>query len=181
MGERDYAADMMAAIERAIDDEPYVSRIVAAKVVETLRELDPDLLSGWLDEQAEHFVWEAIGDRRRSTKAHTQAHRKSKLFGELAATAEDGTNRIEDWWLDRSEWVVDTDQTTKKLGDMTKGETLFAADTYDARARGNLLKAAVLKKIAEKVGDGTVRDHWSEQQLAALFGDIYQSPRLYPS
>jgi hypothetical protein len=66
---RDYAAEMRAVID-AEATGTYVPGVIAAAIVEKLREVDADLLVGWLDFQAETFVRQAINNRDNSLLAH---------------------------------------------------------------------------------------------------------------
>lgn len=167
MSERNYAAEMRAVIDAETGDGPYVSRVAAEHVVEKLRATDPDLLGGWLDAQAEHFVWQLINDRDRSTRSYARSAAKPRAFGE---DAESGEPRRMVRWLNVPFSVEDGSR--KRLAALTKTELLFVADAYDARAQENKLTAAFMRAIARKVGPATVADTYTDEQLAAMWSSL---------
>lgn len=64
---RDYVTEMRAVID-AEATGTYVPGTVAAHIVAKLRETDKDLLTGWLDAQAETFIRQAINNRDNSQR-----------------------------------------------------------------------------------------------------------------
>ncbi len=168
---RDYAAEMLKIIDEAIDGEPYKSRIVAAKVVETLRATDPDLLHGWLDAQAEDFIWNLINTRDRSGRAHVKATSGAKVFGEMTErTAETGnTGELTGFLAER--WTT-ADNLRKPLGLFDQADLTGTADRYATLAARNKMNEIFLRKIAEKVGDDLVKDHFTSEQLTDMWRSL---------
>jgi hypothetical protein len=183
---RDYAAEMRAVID-AEATGAYAPPAIARRIVEKLRATDPELLAGWLDAQAENIVREAVNHRDRShrTKARYSAPR-STFAMEARAVEQTNAGFAADGWAADSprerraaqmgRWLSSrftvADGSRKQLADMTGGELLFAGDAYSARARESLLTAAFLKAIARKVGERTVIEHYTEQQLADMWDSL---------
>lgn len=166
---RDYGGEMRALIDAAATGT-YVPGVVAHELVEKLRANDPKLLSGWLDFQAENFVREAINHRDRSERSHARYARPRSVFAADAEAAEAGEPERLQSWLDARFTIQDGNRTP--LRDMTREDLIFAGSTYDDRARENKLTATFLKVIAKKVGTKTVGDHFTDEQLAAMWDSL---------
>lgn len=166
---RDFAGEMRAVID-AEATGTYVPTTVAANIVEKLRATNPDLLAGWLDAQAETFIRQAINNRDNSQRTAARHHRPRSVFAEDAAATEAGEpDRMVGWLTTR--FTVE-DGSRKPLAEMGKGEVLFAADTYVARAEENRLQAAFLKAVARKVKSGVVADHFTDEQLSTMWNSL---------
>lgn len=169
MTSRDYVAEMRALID-AEATGTYVSGVVAHDLVEKLRANDPELLSGWLDANAEGFVRMAINDRDRSQRTAARYGRARSAFAEDAAAAEAGDTDRLTRWLDVRFTIEDGSRAP--LAAMTKDDLLFASDGYEARARENKMTAAFLRAIARKVGSKTVADHFTNEQLSTMWSSL---------
>lgn len=167
---RDYAAEMRAAIDAETGDGPYVARVAAGRLVKHLRDTDPELLRGWLDLMAEQFVWQAINDRDRSMRGHARQSAKPRAFADDARAAEAGDGSRLVRWLSVPFTVADGSRV--RLGEMRRADLLFAGDAYEARERENRLTAAFLRAVARKVGDDRVRDHYTDDQLSAMWQSL---------
>lgn len=167
---RDYATEMRQELDRATAEGPYVPRVVAGEVVDKLRATDPDLLDGWLQAQAEHFIWQAINDRDRSVRAATR-HRAPRQEFSSAVTAHDqGDVTPLRKYLDMPYSVEDGSR--KRLASLTRDDLQFVGATYRRRAAENALMEAFFAALAKKVKSGVVADHYSEDQVAAMFASI---------
>jgi hypothetical protein len=158
---RNYAADMRALIDEATADGPYVPRIIATELTEKLRVNDPDLLHGWLTEQAEHFLWQAINDRDRSRRASATHQIRRGAFSEAAQT---GTTSS---YLNLPFTVQDGSR--RSLGSLRKPDLLYVSADYQRRADENGFLATVMAAIAKKIGDKTVSEVYTEEQLRTMF------------
>lgn len=167
---RDHCADMAAAINAATSDGPYVPREVANELVEKLRATDPDLLSGWLDAQASHIVWQAINDRDRSTRSRLRQQSGRLKFGAAVKSHEAGDSAALHEWLSMPFSIADGTRTP--LGGLRREDLLYVADRYQRRVDENQMWATFMRALAKKVGRGTVAEHYSEDQLAAMFGSL---------
>lgn len=118
---RDYAAEMRAVID-AEATGTYVPTVVAAHIAEKLRQTDPELLSGWLDAQAEQILRHTINLRDCSQRTAARHSRSRSVFAEDAAAAEAGEpERLAGWLSTR--FTVE-DGSRKPLGEMAKEELL---------------------------------------------------------
>lgn len=166
---RDYVAEMRSVID-AEATGTYVPGTVATHIVEKLRETDADLLSGWLDAQAESFVRQAINNRDNSQRTAARHHRPRSVFAEDAAAAEAGEpERLAGWLTAR---FTTEDGSRKPLAQLGHDELLFVADAYESRARENKLTAAFAKAIARKVKTGVVADHFTDDQLSTMWNSL---------
>lgn len=168
--DRDYVAEMRAVIDAETSDAPYVSRAVAEHVVKKLRVVDPELLWSWLDAQAEQFVWQAINDRDRSIRGRARATSSRSRFAENAERFSAGDSTAMDGWLNAPYAVGDG--TRKRFADLKAEDCLFVASGYDRRSAANAFEATVFRVVADKIGDDTVADHFTNEELAALRSSI---------
>lgn len=166
---RDYVGDM----RRLIDAEAtgtYLPAAVAHDLVEKLRATDRDLLTGWLDAQAETFLRQAINSRDNSQRTAARHSRPRSVFAADAKAAEAGEPEPMARWLDVRFTVEDGSRMP--LREMSKDQLLFAGDAYQARADENRMTAAFLKAIARKVGSKKVADHFTDEQLTAMWDSL---------
>lgn len=171
MTDRDYGADMRAVIDAETSEGPYVAAVVAAHIVEKLRATDADLLAGWLDVHAEALVREAITRIDRSTRASARHTAGGRRFAAAADAAEDGDTEQLVSFLDCA-YVVDEEDSRKRLGEMTAADLRFVADSYDRRASENAMNATFMRALAKKVGKGRVSDHFTDEQVAEMWRSI---------
>ena len=166
----DLAADFRAFVDAETGEGPYVSRLIANQVVAKLRATDPDLLTGWLDQQAEQIVWQFINDRDRSIRSHARVQSKPRLFATDAEKAEGGDKASLVKWLDVPFAVADGSR--KRLAVMTGEDLIFASTSYEERARRNRMTASFLRAISRKVASGQVKDHYTDGQLSAMWDSL---------
>lgn len=167
---RDYAAELRKIVDEATSHGPYVSRVIAGEVVEKLRANDAELLDGWLHTNAEQFVWQMINDRDRSTRSHARQTSNRREFKAASDEHANGNSAPLVRWLNVP-FVVE-DGSRKRLGDMYAADLKFAAGSYEERAVENRLTATFLKKLAVKVGKDQVSNHFSDEQLVAMWDGL---------
>ncbi len=168
---RDYVSEMRAIVDAETAHGAYISRAVAATVVEKLRVNDVELLDGWLYQQAEQFVWQMINDRDRSTRSHARQTSGRSTFADDAKKHAEGNSVPLVRWLTVPFAVADG--TRKQLGTMTAEDLLFVADTYDARAVQNRMTAAFMRAIARKVEkDKVTADFFTDKALDVMWRSI---------
>lgn len=164
---RNYAAEMREFIdEQTAAAGTYVPRAIATRIVTKLRERNPELLRGWLDEQAEHFVWQAINDRDRSTRARARQARERSAFRDAAERYQNGEPSAMVRWLDVPYTLENGSRS--RLADMTSDDLLYVANEYERQELENKMEKAFLRALARKVGDGKVVDHLDEDQIRAI-------------
>lgn len=166
----DYAAQMRALIDEHTAEGPYVPRVAASEIVEKLRATNPKLLAGWLDEQAECFVWQAINDRDRSRRSRVAHTARREVFHQASEKHQAGDRGALVGFLQVPYSVEDGRRLT--LGQLRKPDLIFVADDYERRARENTMWSTFMRALAKKVGKGTVSDHFTDQQLTEMFRSI---------
>jgi len=171
VGERNYAAEMRAVIDAETAGGSYETPVAAQNIVRRLRVTDPDLLSGWLDSQAEHFVWQAINDRDRSTRSRARQQARRTAFADAAETFQSGGGKEVMTSFLSMPFVIE-DGSRKRLADMDAADLLYAAGQYEIAEHEAAMNKAFLKAIAKKVGEDKVSDHFTEQQLGRMWTSL---------
>lgn len=168
MPTRDFVAEMRAVID-AETQGAYIPRQVADRIVAKLAATDPELLDGWLHAQAEQIIWQHINDRDRSTRAHSKQVAGRAAFGAASGRHADGDPQAMTEFLGMP---ITVDGVRKPLSMLTGPELLTVAGDYDARAARNAMTAAFVRALGRKVESGTVADHFTETELAALWRSL---------
>lgn len=169
--ERDYVADMRAAIDKATEATPYSAPSVAMKLVSTLRQTDMDLLTGWLDYMAVSIVLEAISARDQSARSHLRATASRSVFADAAKDAATGNIATLKGFLNVPWTLRNGDR--KPLGDFNKDDLLKTAQDYGTRSAQNLMNEAFMRAIAKKVPLGRqVRDVFTDEQLSTIWASL---------
>jgi hypothetical protein len=70
---------------------------------------------------------------------------------------------------ERKAWMDYPMSTGKVLGDATKIDLTDEADMHAKLAAGNMAKVKLFRTIAEKVGRSTVRDKFSDDEIATIW------------
>jgi hypothetical protein len=161
---------MRALIDAETAGESYETPAAAQNIVRKLRVTDTDLLSGWLDSQADHFVWQAINDRDRSTRSRARQQARRTAFADAAETFQSGGKQAMTSFLSMP--FALEDGTRKRLADMDAADLTFAANQYEIAEHEAAMNKAFLKAIAKKVGKDKVSDHFTEQQLATMWSSL---------
>lgn len=166
---RDYVGEMRRRVDELAEGK-YYPPLVAHKIVNDLRTEDPDLLSGWLLLQAETMVRQSINDRDRSLRSSARL-RPQSVFAEDVQHAErtGDTSRLERWL--HAPFSLSTGARVA-LGDMSHDELVDVGQRYQTRANTDAMTASFLTALARAVGDGKVRDKFSEQDLATLWNSL---------
>lgn len=170
MSDRDYAAEMRAAIDAETSGGPYISAVVAAHIVEKLMATDPDLLDGWLHAGAANFIRLSINHRDSSQRTHARMTAGRSVFRRAAEDYQEGDDEALANFLG-TVYVVENGSRVR-LGEMHKPDLLFAADAYQSRAAENALQEAFLRALARKVGNRRVSDMFDDEKLAAMWTSL---------
>lgn len=167
MSDRDYLADMSAAIADAIGDGDVVAPVLAEKLHARLLESDPDLLDGWLRACAVNFLTAAIGARDRSERAIVRRRSEARRFREVADSGD--VDALSSFAV---RLVVDEDNTRRPVGEMTGADHLFVAGEYGRTAQTAAMLQAFHKAVARKVGKRKTAEVFSEAQYEAMFRSV---------
>lgn len=164
MGERNWVQEMDQIIERHTNVPTYQTRIVAQDIVTELLAEDPDLLNGWLQIRAADLIHETINHRDRSNRARGVIVRKQETFKDALDKFTSGDREPIHSFL-ATRWVVNANNDRKRLRDMNKEDLNFVAAGYEDRARQNISYAQFHWALARRVGDRTVGEVFTDEQL----------------
>jgi len=170
---RDYLADMDNALEKAIEakDGSYIASLVGAELADRLSREDPDLLFGWLRTQAHAFVGRAVSARSNSTRAALRANAPRKQFKDAAeqfgAEGDPGVLAVF-----HTEFVVDKNNTRKRVGDMRAADCLFVADRYTHTASYAKMEAAFHRAVAERIGDLSIAEVYTDAEYRTMYRSV---------
>lgn len=168
---RDYIAEMNAAITEALGDGDIVAPIIAEKLHAHLLENDPDLLQGWLLAGAVHFLTRAIGDRDRRERTAARTRGEARRFRAASNAAEFGDGEALSMFA-TVRYVVDDAETRRVLGEMTGADHLFVADGYRESAAKARMLEAFHRAVAKKVGKRKTCDVFTEPEYQKLYDSI---------
>lgn len=167
---RDFNAEMRAIVDSETADGPYVSAIIADRIVGKLSIADPELLDGWLNLNAVGFVRDLINrrDAGRRTRARFDARRQdfSSAAGRFAA----GDNAAMASFL--SAVHVVSDGSRKRLADLTASDLEHVANSYERQAKHTTMAAAFLRALQRRIGNETVGDVFSEADLGQMWRSV---------
>lgn len=167
---RNYVTEMRALIDEETSHGPYVSAIIAEKIVQKLQANDPELLEGWLHAQAVHILRQAINLRDSSHRTHARITASRSVFAKAAIEAKEGNTEPLGKFLE-TRYVVE-DGSRVRLADLREPQLNFVADSYKKRAQDALLQQAFLRALARKIGSDSVADHFDEDDLSKLWRSI---------
>lgn len=167
---RNYAQEMRELIDKMATGE-YAPPLLAAQLVNRLRAEDPELLAGWLDDQAVQFLRHAINLRDAAIRTHNRRVQSRSVFSGAVA-AYQGGDRYALVGFQEEHYSV-ASGAKKPFGQMTHEDLLYAAEAYKQRKDQNALQEAFLRAVAERVGtDQVVSDVFDEQQLKQMWHSI---------
>jgi len=167
---RDYVGEMRALIDAETADGPYVAPVIAEHVVKKLRATDPDLLAGWLDAQAVHFVRAAILARDCSTRSHARVATRRSQFAVDSKLHAAGESTALVHWL-AVPFVVDGG-SRKAFADLTAADLDYVASDYERRAADNQMTASFMRALIKKVGKRRVGDVYDNATLTAMWQSL---------
>lgn len=165
---RDYHGEMSQIIEKATTDGDYSPPVLAEEIVAELREKDPGLLSGWLDDMATQILRHQINlldHSRRGRAIATQGRARFREASEAARRS--GSTESLTPFLDARFTVGDG--TRRMLRDMSRENCGEVATTYEVRAAQNRMWGVFFRALEKKLGSRTVGDVYTEPQVAAMF------------
>lgn len=170
---QDLAREVRAIVDEEIDraGETYVAGVVAQKVVNRLRQEDPELLTKYLDQHAVTIITQMVGSISRAQRTYARANSGKQVFSKALARQEAGEPRALSAWLDTM-YVVTTDDQRKRLRDMDRQDLEYAITDYTNRARSNALQAAFLRALVKKIGARTVGEVYSDEELSRMWNSI---------
>jgi hypothetical protein len=182
MAERKWVEEMDDIIERHTNVPTYQTRIVAQDIVSYLLANDPDLLHGWLRIRAADLLHEVINRRDRSRRARGAIQRKLKNFNDTLEEFVAGNEQPVRSFLS-APYVINQENDRKYLRDMNREDLVYVADEYSNRAAANTALAALHYAMAKRVGEKTVGEVFTDQQIIelreAMLGPDTPDPSAY--
>lgn len=167
--ERNVVHEMRALIDREAAGT-YTPAIVANRIVRTLRDSDPELLDSWLSMQAEQMVRQAINERDRSQRASARTASTRSVFADAARSADAGDPAPLHRWMDTHFSLSSGIRTP--LGEMTKEDLNDVSIQYKVRADSHAMMSAFLRGIANRISGGSVRDHFTDEELDRMWNSL---------
>lgn len=144
------------------EDGDFVAAIVAEKLLAGLAETAPELLEGWLHENARRFLTDEIGRRSAALRSKAVKRASSRAFGRSAKAAADGdSTELGHFTVD---FVVAADSTRRRVADMDGDDHKFVADSYQRSGTYDLMLAAFHRAVAKTVGKRHTSEVMSEEQ-----------------
>lgn len=167
---RNYTSEMHERIKKAIPEYDYVPSIIAMNVIDRVEKEDPELLSGFLVEQAVRLVSEAIVEMSVNQRKRYRAAAARTEFSEAAARFEAGDETALSPFY--AEFTVDVENTRRQAANMTGADHLFVATRYRKVERTSKMQAAFHEAVAQKVGDKQTKDVFTEEEYSRLYQSI---------
>ena len=166
---RDFAAEMRALMEAERGGPDFDKAVARDNLVEKLRATDGELWFGWLDLVGPDTVWEHLDRLDRSARAKAIASAQRHTFAAAAEEHAKGNPEPLRQFLDMP---IQVGGTSKPLYSLYATDVWTAKQSYDARARDNRLKGALLGAIYKKLGSRSVGDVYTEEQLHTMWRSI---------
>jgi hypothetical protein len=166
--------DPNARVHQTNDDftngADYVPAIVAQEVFDHLAEHHPDVLDDalWLSGPDTLRTW--INARDHSRRGHAAQRARSSAFRDAADAHEGGDPTAMRRFLD-SPYTVEGG-VRRRLGKMRAPDLGYVAGAYEMRAASNALVAGFMRALEREVGDGTVEDRYTEDQVRAMWSSL---------
>lgn len=175
----DILEDMARIIQQELDAnrEGYTPAILAQRIVNRLRDENPELLRRWLSYHAVAFVREALNNRARSLKRSNRAKSSQRsVFREAMKDFEKNRGKDPEKTITRflDEMYRTEDGTTKPLRTMRRRDLRYAAGEYRKQAKEVTMRRLFLEALSEKLGedDQEVGAVYTEEQLDRMWRSL---------
>lgn len=145
-------------------EKDYHLDAVAASFCAKMELEHPAEFTAWLHERAPIFVRREMGRLEHAKRTTARVRAKARAFGE----AIDGGD-VQDYFLSTA-YIVDEQNTRRRMGDMTGADHRFVASQYEVTGKEALMMAAFHKALAKKIGSRKTSEVYTEEQIAALWG-----------
>lgn len=179
--ERNYVVEMRNLINKCISTDRQSAPDLARELVDRLRDSDPDLLYGYFRQHAVVLIATLIRDQDRQARERAREQSGPRAIFAQAAQKHDAgdsapiksllTKELNNSRLLDARYPVE-DGSRLPLGDLYAPQCYFVAQGFRDRSRANAFEHAFFKALAVKVGDGTVRERFTEAELVRLRDSI---------
>lgn len=138
--------------------DTYVLRDVAAKVMAWCQENDPELLNGWLELQAQDMLWHTLTRREQNDRLRTQRATKHAVFANALRSAANGDYEPakEQLSILDARYACNPGRERKKYRSMTKEEVLHVAGNYGRVESHSRLRRIFHETVARSLEEGEV-------------------------
>lgn len=144
--------------------------VAAMEADRLLKVIDRQLLDTWLHRQAHTLLTNYITARRTHAKQMLARAMARGVFADAAERFTDGEGEALDPFAVR--YVINAENVSRPLGDMTAADLLYAANEYHGQAQPLLMQEAFLRALAKRVKKGkTVRESVTVEQIIAMHAD----------
>lgn len=168
---RDFHYEMRKLVEEraALTDSP--APILARQIVADLRKVDPELLDGWLHEHADDFIRDLVNFLQRSNRARLRIHGTRDRFAKARKEFEAGDSGALQDWLGSAVYTM-VDDKRKPLGKLTRSDLDWVIADYRQREKSNAHERIFAELIRERVPNGTVEQHLTNEDIEEIRGSI---------
>lgn len=166
--DRDYDTELAALVDARLADKTDV--VAAALAADLLTTADPGLIDGWLRAHRAAILTSFIRHRANSFRSQQRHRALSKAFGEAAAGFANGDTEAMGSFEAR--YIVDEQETRRRVADMTGADHRFVAHSYEETAKGARMLAAFHRAVAKRCGARCTGDVFSEEEYDALLASL---------
>lgn len=171
---RDYRTEFQTFVDARLPKGDFVLAVFAAELVEEMLKKNPDVLFGWLEENATLFVTQYLGDQQRADRNRHAVEAPRAAFKSAADrfTAGDKKALDEIRTFDKR-FVVNEKMLRRRLGDMTSADHYYVAGEHTKREASARFEAAFHRVVAKLIPDGqTTSEVMTEQEFERLRDSI---------
>lgn len=147
-------------------DGPFVAGVEAEKFLAHIEESAPTLLADWLHENARRFLANDMREMMGRERRQAVARAKARAFGKAAADEPEILAHF------AVVYVVDEDDTRRRVADMTGADHRFVASEYEASAKNDRMLAAFHRAVAKKVNGHKTSEVLTEEQYDSILRSI---------
>lgn len=160
-------AEFQAYVDSHRPKGDFIMALFAAEIVAGLRIEAPDVLSKWLDANAEQFVTNFLGTQDRIRRGRQAHAAPAKAFNEAADRYaqgdQDALSPYDDYF------VINEDNLRRRVGDMFSGDHMYVASKHIERSNSALFEAAFHKAVAKRIPPGkTTADVMTDDEYLRL-------------
>ena len=175
MAERNVIETMNELIDQATEGQELVARLIADDIITRLRQTDPGLLTEWLDARAGETLGAFIAARLNSRRSYARSMHSRSVFAQAAEEFEETGDKeafaIFETWV-----VISPDNRRRRFGDLRKEDCEFVSAQYGLSRKEAELYERFYTKLAEKIGDRTIREVYTEAQVRAMLSSFRTAP-----
>lgn len=165
----------MSAVDEAVakftpDEGDFIPSQVVAEACTWLEENDADALAAWLWDRRHAILNELLTRRLVAQRAVTLKRARARAFGSASSAFDEGD--AEPMSHFQLVYVVDGENTRRRVGDMTGADHQFVADQYEVDGRYSLLLGEFHRQVAKRVKSKRTADVLDEATYERIYVSI---------